>query len=56
MHVGRLRGFRPVDSILNRNSVLFYLLLNLNSKSKNSYLSLQSSKNNETSSVGFIIL
>jgi hypothetical protein len=46
----------PVDSFFNRNPLLFYFEFILDSKFENSYLDIQSYKNYETSSVGFIIL
>jgi hypothetical protein len=56
VRVGRPRGFRPMDSFLNRNHFLFYFEFISNSNFENSYLDIQSFKNYEISFVGFVIL
>jgi hypothetical protein len=56
VHAGPPRRCRAVGLFKIENHFLFSFSLNLNSKCENSYLSAQSSKNYETSSVGFIIL
>jgi hypothetical protein len=48
--------FWPDGRLKIENSFLFYFDSNSNSNFKNSYLDIQSSKNYETSFVGFIIL
>jgi hypothetical protein len=50
------RGFRPVGPMGIEISFLFLFGLNSNSKFENSCLPVESSKNHETSSVGFINL
>jgi hypothetical protein len=49
------RGFRPSGTVLNRILFLFLFGLNSSLNFENSYLSIQSSKNHETSSVSFLI-
>jgi hypothetical protein len=48
--------FQPDGRLEIQNSFLFYFDSNSNLNFKNSYLDIQSSKNYETSSIGFIIL
>jgi hypothetical protein len=48
--------FWPVGQILNENFFQFHFGLNSSLNFENSYISIQSSKNHETNSVGFVKL
>jgi hypothetical protein len=53
--VGRPRGFRPMDGVLNKNPFLF-ISNSIHIQILEIHLSAQSSKKYESSSVGFVIL
>jgi hypothetical protein len=55
VRVGRMATFGPLARAEIEKPFLFCFGLNSNLNLKNSYLPVQSSKNHETSSVGFII-
>jgi hypothetical protein len=53
--MGPRSGFGPVAGLIRKIHFLFYFGFSLNSNFENLYLNIQSSKNYEISSIGFVI-